>query len=235
MKRSLRIIIFVAALAILTAALCADTLSNYINKENKQDSATVSKFGVVIRISDESAFETAYRNPTDDQLTVSSTAQTVAPGTKDRGGVLITVTGTPSVKTRLKFDLKIRSDVFYQTEDTDYHPLVFTFSRVADENGAITPEVLKTGTLAEISAYMENEFPNTALAEHAPETDLTESYRLNWYWAYEAGEQAATYDTYDTILGDIAAGGSAGDGLVAGTDYSITVDYALTVTVMQIQ
>ena len=53
MNKRLRAIVFMVALAILTAALVAGTLSDYITKENKKDSAAVTKFGVVLRISDD--------------------------------------------------------------------------------------------------------------------------------------------------------------------------------------
>ena len=232
MKTALRAIIFMVALAILTAALVAGTLSNYITKEGKQDSATASKFGVVLRISEGSAFETAYTSPEGTDVTVSAATPTVAPGTADNGGVLITVTGTPEVKTRLKFDLIVKSDVFLQLSATEsYHPLVFTFSKVGDASGDIAPVVLKEGTLEEISAYLKNGFPLTEHAVHDPNTDLKAVYRLNWAWAFE---ESAETDAYDTTLGDLAAAIDPVPDMVAGKHYSVTLAYDLTVTVMQI-
>ena len=230
MNKHLRAIVFLAALAILTAAVVAGTLSEYITKENKKDSATVTKFGVVLRISDESAFETKYNSPDGSEVTVASTAETVAPGTNDNGGVLITITGTPDVKTVTRFKLKVNSDIFLKTgTDAYYYPLVFTFSQVGDASGDITPVVLKTGTLREVADWLENEFPNTDAAENEPGTNLKSTYRLSWTWVFEESEQI---DEYDTALGDLAAGADS-DGLVSGVDYSVTVKYALTVTVAQ--
>ncbi len=233
MKKALRAIVFLAALAILTAALVADTLSNYIMKGSKQDSATASKFGVVIRISDESAFDTSYDSPDGQNATVTAMAPTVAPGTSDKGGVLITVSGKPEVQTRLKFDLEIESDVFLRKSKTEcYYPLVFTFSKVGDETGDITPVVLKTGTLAEIAKYMKEEFPESDHALNDPKTDIKAVYCLNWSWAYEQDDST---DAYDTTLGDLAAGKQAPAGMVSGDDYSTEIEYTLIVTVMQVK
>ena len=232
MNKRLRAIVFMVALAILTAALVAGTLSDYITKENKKDSAAVTKFGVVLRISDDSAFDTEYKSPDGSEVTVSALAETVAPGTADEGGVKITITGTPDVKTKTKFKLKVESDIFLKTgEDSTYHPLKFTFAQVGDATGDITPVVLKTGSIEEVSAWLENEWPKTDAAENEPGTNLKSVYRLTWAWVYEESEQI---DAYDTTLGDLAAGVAADSTLVAGVDYSTTIRYALTVTVAQV-
>lgn len=229
---ALRAVIFLAALAVLSASLLAGTVAKYITKEGNVGSASVSKFGVVLRVSDDSMFETSYNDPTDDFVSVSSTVPVVAPGTKDNG-VVFSITGTPEVNTHVTVELKANNDVFLKKEDDSiYTPLVFTLTQVGDANGDLAvPVVLKSGTLAEVAAWLES-YSASENAYHNAGTNLKSSFRLSWNWSYEVDEAT---DAYDTTLGNIAADKATfGAGLTEGVDYSITVDYQVTITVAQV-
>ncbi len=116
------------------------------------------------------------------------------------------------------------------TVNTDYYPIVYTL-----KNGSGV--VLKTGNLAAIETYLEglsDEYQaNTNLAMIKDNTDGT--YVLTWAWEFETNNQA------DTFLGALAAGDSlAKKGMdldeapTDGTDYCLTPDISVTITVTQI-
>ncbi len=120
------------------------------------------------------------------------------------------------------------NDTFQLT--SDYYPIVYTLKSGAGD-------VLATGNLSAIETYLEglsDEYTaNTNLATIKDNTDGT--YVLTWAWAFDTNDQA------DTFLGALAAGdalakmGADLSGApVDGTDYCLTPDITVQITVTQI-
>ncbi|MBP3396391.1 MAG: hypothetical protein J6L87_04370, partial [Clostridia bacterium] len=99
----------------------------------------------------------------------------------------------------------------------DYYPVVFTL-----KDGSTT---LKTGTIAEIKAFLEAKNgdyeANKNLAKLFGESG-TGTYTLTWAWAIDGNDAA------DTYLGNVAAG------IQSDASASTTIDFAIAITVEQI-
>lgn len=130
------------------------------------------------------------------------------------------------------------------TLDADYYPIVYTL-----KNGKNT--VLKSGKLSEIESYLENLTGNYAANTKLEEIKKDDSgtavtdgtYVLTWAWAFEGAsdEKKKAVDQADTFLGALAAGDTLAkkgtdldESLTDGTDYCLTPDIKITITVTQI-
>ena len=225
-----RICVIMLSLALITMSFAFMTVAKYATTKNKTDSARVAKFGVTLSAEGRSSFNNEYLSEQDDgsaSITVKSESgdKVVAPGTSDKEGVTFTIEGTPEVSTTVKITMDITRDVYLKT-GTDqlgfaeyYCPVEFTFW---DGN---TP--LVTGTIYEVEAFME---AATKDSYFPPNTDLSKTYKLTWGWDYETDN---TVDSYDTVLGDLAAGINP-DGLRELIDYCLDIEYTIVVTVIQV-
>ena len=179
----------------------------------------------------------------------------VAPGTKNEDGLTFDITGTPEVKVKVDVEVTKKdgtgdeSDVeeifLAQNNDlpdmttgnatddfdnaTDYYPIKYTLAQTKE--GATTTATYNT--VADLAAALE-----ALTGEYGPNVNLADkvgTIKITWDWDFDdAG--AGTYDKQDTLLGDLAAGTALTPvvTLVDGTDYNLETDFAIKVSVTQI-
>lgn len=233
-NKMMRIASVLLVAVILTTCAISGTFAKYVTSGSINDSARVAKWGVTIG-AEGTLFSTTYKDSpvayqegeTGRDITVqaltSANTDVVAPGTKNEDGMTFTLTGTPEVDTEIKIAVTSK-DITYKASDTDtaYNPVVFTL-----KNG--TGDVLSTGTLATIEAYLEGLSKvydtNTNLANISANTDGT--YKLTWAWDFDDNGNG-TNDVKDTALGNIAAG------TVTNSYSNVDTSFAITITATQI-
>lgn len=247
---------------LLTSSIVSGTYAKYVTSDDAADTARVAKFGVTVTASG-TLFDTTYLAADDNTpgngaadntegtvLTVqSSTAdKLVAPGTKNDTGLTFTVAGQPEVDVQVTLDIADGlKEVFLGTntglpdmttgdaddtfDNTDpYYPVKFTLTQTI---GATTTELAKDVTLQEtadaLDALDKRYDANTDLAAEIGTLNLT------WEWDFDA-DGAGTYDKHDTLLGDLAAGTALAPAvtLADGTDYNLTENIEIKVTVTQV-
>ncbi|MBQ8496670.1 MAG: hypothetical protein IJ489_04345 [Clostridia bacterium] len=214
-SRSFRLCLLLMALALMTFSLALGTIARYSTSGGVTESARVAKFGVTIKALDDSSFKTEYKAK-DGTITVQSSTEDkiVAPGTAD-GGITFTVKGEPEVNTRLSIAMTANEDIFYRTEDLEYHPVIFKLSR----NG----KVLATGNITEVEEAL-----NDYTVDYKANDKISAEYTLSWEWPYHVDEKS---DAVDTVLGDLAVGFFPGN---QTDEYSLDVAYTLTISVYQV-
>lgn len=211
-------------LVVFALGLVGTTLAKYVVGKLTVEKARVAKWGVVITVSDESAFKTEYESENEaGTLSVKSSSmdRLVAPGTSDKDGMTFTIKGRPEVATKIDVQMDVNSDVFLD----DYYPIVFTLMQTKSASGA--PMDTVTGNLSDIEAAFEGW---AASAYFDANTNLENEFKLTWKWNYENGA-----DAKDEILGALAAGtpSAAYNSDNEGVAWSVDVDYDITVTVSQ--
>lgn len=238
----------------LTSSIVSGTYAKYVTSDNAEDSARVAKFGVTVTASG-SLFDMTYlagegntpggtTTETDANttvLTVESSDNVVAPGTKNTDGLTFAVAGTPEVDVQLtvavddtleEVFLKGGADVEYPDMTTgadndefalteDYYPVKFTLTQG-------TTKLVNGGKLSAVEAALEG-----LSKRYDAGTDLSAivgTLNLTWEWAYEGNDKA------DTLLGDLAAQTTLAPvaTLTDGTDYNLKENIKITVTVTQI-
>ena len=211
-------------LVVFCSGLVGTTLARYIVGKSAVEKARVAKWGVVITVSDESAFKTEYESKDEaGRLSVKSSSmdRLVAPGTADEEGMTFSITGKPEVATKFDVSIAVNSDVFID----DYHPIVFTLMQTKSATGTNFDPV--SGTISEIKAAFEK-WAETAYFD--ANTDLETEFNLTWKWDYENGA-----DAKDEALGGLASGHT--DEIYTadneGTLWSVNIDYDITITVVQ--
>ena len=238
-----------AASALLVAVLLSTctisgTFAKYTTEASGGDTARVAKWGVEVYGMADTLFAKTYAKDSTTAITNTVVAEekVVAPGTKNDTGVTFSLTGKPEVAVRVTFNvtnaagtgnpvdvvLPVGTDYkdwtqapytgTFNVTGSDYKPLVFTLK------DGTTP--LKTGTLAEIKAFLE-----VKNGDYEAGTDLktilggtTGSYTLTWAWNFGPD----TNDKADTYLGNVIAG------VQIDTDAVTSIDFGITVTVTQI-
>lgn len=246
----------------LTSSIVSGTYAKYVTTDSATDTARVAKFGVTVTASG-SLFDKTYlagtaNTPGGDTaetadntvLTVesSTTDKLVAPGTKNTDGITFVVAGQPEVDVQLTVDIgEDLKEVFLMNKEdlpdmttgnaadtfdnaAPYYPVKFTLTQT-NKNGTNT---LESGvTLAEAAAAL-----NALDMRYDANTDLAQevgTLNLTWEWDFDANG-AGTYDKQDTLLGDLAAGTTLAPAvtLTEGTDYNLTENIKIDITVTQI-
>lgn len=257
-NRFLKVACAMVILCLITTCAVSTTFAKYTTAGSARDEARVAKWGVELTMDADPAFANEYSNTTNG-ITVKSVddANVVAPGTSSSevaGGLKFAITGKPEVKTNIDIAFTVTSDVYlkagtyydgtkatteeggvksYETFDlgADYYPVVFTLKQIKDANGVIpdAQQVLATGNLATIKAFLDD-YSDGPDNIYAPNTDLGAEFELTWEWAF------GTNDAADTLLGNLAAGTLPTYVTAAHTpaDYSLNINYSLTITVTQI-
>lgn len=227
MKRSKTWLIasVLSILVVFCAGLVGATLARYIVGRGAVEKARVAKWGVVITVSDESAFKTEYESEDKEgflSVKSSSMDRLVAPGTADKEGMTFTIKGKPEVATKIDVQMDVNSDVFLD----DYHPIVFTLTQTKSATGFNQEPV--TGSLEQIEAAFE-EWANYAYFD--PNTNLETEFNLTWEWDYESGA-----DNKDEILGSLAAGNTGETYTQANENerWSVDIDYDIRISVTQV-
>lgn len=181
----------------------------------------------------------------------------VAPGTKNEEGMTFAVTGKPEVKVKVDVvvtkkgatadDQDPEEEIFLKANNTlpdmttgnatdtfentaDYYPVKYTLTQTKE--GA-TPIKVTFNTVADLETALE-----AFTKEYAPNTDLAKevgTINITWAWDFD-NSGAGTYDKQDTLLGDLAAGTTLAPEttLTDGIDYNLTTDFAIKVSVTQI-
>ena len=220
----IRLCVLMLALTISTMCLSMGTVAKYATSDSVQDAARVAKFGVEIVAEDDSTFKTEYSSA-NNSITVKSSNgdKIVAPGTADEGGLAFSIKGKPEVATQIDISLTANKDIFLKMkkdgEDFYYRPIQFTLTR----NG----NVMAQGDLATIVQAF-NSYSASARSE--ANTSLSNSFRLTWKWDYS---ESPVIDSWDTRLGDLASG-IIPTGYVNGENYSVDIEYAITISVYQV-
>ena len=225
-------------LCLITTCAVSTTFAKYTTAGSATDEARVAKWGVELSMAGDTIFANQYEDATNG-ITVKATTDVVAPGTSsseaNAAPAVFAITGTPEVAVNIKIDFTADKDIYlaagtYDDETTatvtddeftlanDYHPLVFTLKQTADYTGTLgTPNVLATGSLADIEDYL-----NAWSTDYSPNTVLDSTFELSWEWAFESGNDQA-----DTYLANRMADGTTGT-------FNLEVGYSLTITVTQI-
>lgn len=250
----MRLASFLLVAVLISTSAISGTYAKYVTSGTATDSARVAKWGVNFDIEGGPLFSKEYAttdtaNFSNMQYSVKSSGNdnVVAPGTAGKA-VTFRITGTPEVSYKVKFDFAATSEsvflkkaITYQangvpgTEWTDittaYEPVAYTYTL----GGQTQKTANLTTMMADINAYeiyfdvSENKYyERTSSSANWTETKST-NLVIDWAWAFESGN-----DTYDTILGDIAAGVLDVTSLTDGTDYNTDINLTLTATATQI-
>ena len=164
-NKMMRVASILLVAVLLTTSVISGTFAKYVTSGEASDSARVAKFGVLVS-AEGNLFDKTYKKTTDNTpggstwdenltgepkdltaLSVESTTNVVAPGTKSEGtGLTFGVTGTPEVDVNVKLDFTAVKDVFLAANDAlpdmtkaaytgtfgftgdEYHPIVFTLA-----------------------------------------------------------------------------------------------------------
>lgn len=222
---------------LLSTCAISGTFAKYVTSDESFDSARVAKWGVSVVASGDQMFNNEYTD-TANGLTVKSVddKKVVAPGTSNEefgaAGLTFAITGKPEVAVKVTYDFTVTNDIYlgegtYSNDTTGesgdeyavtggkYYPVVFTLTRGGTE--------VAKGNLAAIDTYFET---LTASSTKIPaNTVLDDTYVLTWAW--EFGDPAN--NKMDTTLGNLAA-----ETITTTNPYSLNLEYALTITVEQI-
>ncbi len=244
-NKMMRIASVLLVATLLSTCVISGTFAKYVTSGSASDSARVAKWGVRFDIdSDMFLTEYEYDDTTGGFTTdysVQSTEKVVAPGTSG-DAYSFTTTGTPEVSYIVSFAKT--ADSTWKTIYTDgnglgddtkeYYPVKFTITFDAYTNSGFTDVDDLADALAyykyyysvdEETYYVSNDGGDTwteATATGAP------SMNISWEWVYSVD---ALTDTYDTFLGDVAAGVTDGyttTGLTISTDISIDITATAT-------
>ncbi len=236
-NRMMRVASALLVAVLLTTCAISGTFAKYVTSDSSTDTARVAKWGVSVVASGDDLFNTTYTDTTNG-LTVKSsdTDKVVAPGTSneefDADGLTFEIKGTPEVAVKITYDFTATNDIYlgkgtYNDDTTGddtvpdysvdevYYPVVFTLTKDGTE--------VKTGNLADIKEYFDD--LTEASTQIAVNTKLDATYVLTWAWAF--GDPANNQK--DTTLGNLAAGTTT-----TTNDYNINLEYALEITVEQV-
>lgn len=222
---------------LLTTCAISGTFAKYVTSDNSTDSARVAKWGVSVVASGDKLFNNEYTNATNG-ITVKSVddAKVVAPGTNNEEfnatGLKFEIKGKPEVAVKITYDFTATNDIYLgagtynddttgEADDTynftgDYYPVVYTLTKDGTE-------VVASGNLAAIKEYFDD--LTEASTQIAVNTKLDATYVLTWAWAF--GDPANNQK--DTTLGNLAAGTTT-----TTNGYNINLEYALEITVEQV-
>lgn len=113
-NKMMRLASVLLVLCLLTTSVISGTFAKYITTDQYEDTARVAKFGVVATVSGDmfgatytAADENAITTYSTNGGTVSSSGAedfVVAPGTENKEGLNLFITGTPEVSTKVHFD-----------------------------------------------------------------------------------------------------------------------------------
>lgn len=234
-SKKLLAILAMGLMLALIAGMGAITYSKYVTSTTApSQSATAAKWGFVVTADASNLFGTQYKQTDATNhiatkvaeggvaVVASTTSNVVAPGTS--GSMTFSINGSAEVYAKLTVVSTSTSEIALG----DYKPVVWTLNDGTSD--------VKTGTLAEVVTYL-----NATSANINANTAYNKNYTLTWKWAFDGNNMN------DTIIGYKAQGKSYDDikdidgvsAVVANADaynaISTTMDFALTISVEQIQ
>lgn len=148
-NKMMRLASFMLVATLLSTSVISGTFAKYITTDSAQDEARVAKFGVVVSVKGDLFGETydgtnhTIMSYDEDGGTVSavSTARgnIVAPGTTNRTGMTLSITGKPEVATSVQID-KAQDTTGKAYADADIYLAKGTYGVMVEYTGAKTAE-----------------------------------------------------------------------------------------------
>lgn len=191
-NRMMRLASILLVCVLMTTSVISGTFAKYITTDQQADTARVAKFGVVASLSGD-LFGATYAAATDNTImtygvndgAVSSSdgAPVVAPGTENKQGLTLKVTGTPEVSTKVILDAAedtsaknyVDSDIYLATGS--YGVMVPYTGEVTKEN--VINYYTKSGnTYTKATA---DDYEKDVYALHDGIEVATEYHPLVWY------------------------------------------------------
>lgn len=231
------LIIAIALLLVLALTLGGFTFASYISKGSGTDSATVAKWGFVVKADAGNIFSADYTKGegefaeavgTGTGVAVKAAANAVAPGTT--GSFTFEISGTAEVKADVSVALT-GADIVLKAaaggETYTYNPIKFSLQK----DSAAATENLSFSELQGKLAELNEEVAAGGTYSKAGK------YTVTWEWAFDNSEvsvqpndgegTALTGDECDTILGMYAFASSSEKVEYNGVEYN-GVEYTLT-------
>ena len=216
-NKMMRLASFLLIAVILTTCAISGTFAKYVTSGNGSDSARVAKFGVTVTGTADTFKKTYAKDDTSFTLaanTVVSTEDVVAPGTSGSMAAF-TITGTPEVAVRVKFEGTLElGDKWADSASAYYCPIEVTVGDTTFKGtDYASADLFEAAVNAKIATYSKDYVAGTDLS-----TIGADAPAISWKWAFEDND-----DVKDTYLGDQAAVGNAA-----------TISLSVTATVTQI-
>lgn len=216
-NRMMRVASALLVAVLLTTCAISGTFAKYVTSGSGSDSARVAKFGVTVSGTANTFEKTYAKDDTSSSLTgntVVSTEDVVAPGTSGNMAAF-TITGTPEVAVRVKFEGTLELGAKWVDSDSNYYcPLEITVGTTVfkglDYDSA---DAFEAAVNDEIATYTKDYEANKDLS-----TIGADAPAISWKWAFTGND-----DVKDTYLGDQAADSNAA-----------TISLSVTATVTQI-
>lgn len=214
-NKMMRLASFLLIAVLLTTCAISGTFAKYVTSGNGSDTARVAKFGVTVTGTADTFKETYAKDDSSFTLaanTVVSTEDVVAPGTSGSMAAF-TITGTPEVAVRVKFEGTLElGDKWADSASAYYCPIEVTVGDTTFKgNDYASVDLFENAVNAKIATYS---------TDYAAGKDLStigaDAPEISWAWAFEGND-----DAKDTYLGDQAAEGNAA---------TISLDVTATVT-----
>lgn len=214
-NKMMRLASFLLIAVILTTCAISGTFAKYVTSGNGSDTARVAKFGVTVTGTADTFKKTYAKDDTSSTLaanTVVSTEDVVAPGTSGSMAAF-TITGTPEVAVRVKFEGTLELGDKWADSDTAYYcPIEVTVGDTTFKGkDYASADLFEAAVNAKIATYSKDYVAGTDLS-----TIDTDAPAISWAWTFEGNN-----DANDTYLGDKAAAGNAA---------TISLDVTATVT-----
>ena len=211
-NKMMRLASVLLVLCLLTTSVISGTFAKYVTTDQKADTARVAKFGVVASLSGDlfgATYNkvaagnsiTSYSQNGKNGETVSSTDESwvVAPGTENKEGLTLSVTGTPEVSTKVYFDAAeavAADDNGAKYADCEIYLGVGTYGVMVECTGVVTAENCGNYyTRADNGVYTKATSAKAGVKYYELHDDVEVKeayYPLRWYVnGNEVGNQAA--------------------------------------------
>jgi hypothetical protein len=195
-----------SVLAAGVAALVGGTYAQYMTKDTKESGASVSAFGAKVEIKN-SLFAKQYVNkedgnaPGSTSVTVSTSSETLAPGTQSASGesaFQIALSGVSDVAVSVTFS--VDGDTLSDVHLGDYYPVLYTLTQTktsaaaavdasANEevNGSDATDavLVNGGTLSKVAEEL-GKLSNTSVAAGKGLAEEFGTLTLTWVWPFDA-------------------------------------------------
>lgn len=217
-NRMMRVASALLVAVLLSTCAISGTFAKYVAKGSGSDTARVAKWGVQVTGTAETFADTYAKDDGSFIVTtntVESTEDVVAPGTTGNMAAF-TITGTPEVAVRVKFEGTLElGDKWVDSISAYYCPIEITVGTTTYKGlDYASADAFETAVNAAIATYSN---------DYAAGTDLSgigaDAPAISWAWAFEGND-----DAKDTYLGDQAAVGNAAEIYLAVTATVTQID-----------
>ena len=227
----MRLASFLLVAVLISTSAISGTYAKYVTADDASDKARVAEWGVVASV-DGTLFNDAYKDEKETWvdpetglgITVRSKNEgenVVAPGTENKKGMTIILTGIPEVDVNVQFKFEATDEIMLSkntpytdytkptgfadgkavygntfTLDEDYYPVVFTLTKDGTQIAQGNVDAIQA-KLTELSKIYDT---HTNLAEIGGGT--AGKYVLTWAWAFGDETGVTGKDMADTYLGN---------------------------------